>query len=146
MLDTVSTVKRRITWSADASPEWWHGYFSPCSAQEWKSYDFIKRRVCTCGKQHVEKTERCCYWDSYRRTGLKRNPGMEEMKIKCGEKEGGREEKIERKERGDSSWDISVPAACFLALGCVTVPSYPQRGVSRDERRPEARAGEGEKE
>lgn len=27
---------------------------------------------------------------------------MEEMKIKCGEKEGGREEKIERKEIGDA--------------------------------------------
>lgn len=44
---------------------------------------------------------------------------------------------------------ISVPAACSFALGCTTVPSHPQRGVRRDERRPEAAAetpSEGEKE
>lgn len=48
-----------------------------------------------------------------------------------------------------TSEDISVPVACYFALGCVTVPSYPQRGVSSDERRPEAAAeiaSEGEKE
>lgn len=44
---------------------------------------------------------------------------------------------------------ISAPTACSFALGYMTVPSYPQRGVSRDERRPEAAAeiaSEGEKE
>ncbi|XP_037621382.1 nuclear factor 7, ovary-like [Sebastes umbrosus] len=50
---------------------------------------------------------------------------------------------------GTHSWDVEVGNTCYFALGCVTVPSYPQRGVSRDERRPEAAAeivSEGEKE
>lgn len=79
------------------------------------------------------------------------------MKIKRGEKGGGRVEKAEkhagRYRGGKKAFPmmplmISVPAACSFALGCTTVPSHPQRGVRRDERRPEAAAetpSEGEK-